>query len=397
MLSPESYKLKIVLLLAVGFAFASFFGYCAHRIKASPILGYLLGGYLISPYSPGLTVDLETSEQLAEIGVVLMMFGVGLHFKWQDLLKVKNVAVPGAIIQTLATAVLTVIFIVYWMGWTWQAGWVMGLSIGVASTVVMVRILSDHHLLETLQGHIAVGWLIVEDVLTVVALLLLPILATSLTSGELGIAQIAQTFVVTLLKFGFLIAFMFTIGSRIVSYILLRVAKTHSAELLSLTVLALTFVIALSSTLLLGISIALGAFLAGMIIGETEVKHQAAAHALPLKDTFTVLFFLAVGMLFNPIAIYQNFTLFLGILTLILIIKPLVAFLLVLLLKHRYAVALTVAVALAQIGEFSFILSEEAMRLDILPDAGYDIIVACALVSIAINPLFFKVSAYFQK
>lgn len=392
----EDYNIKIALLLAVGLTYAFILGYLAHRIKLSPIIGYLLAGYMIGPYSPGFVANLAVSEQLAEIGVILMMFGVGLHFKWQELIKVKNIAVPGAIAQTLVAG-LCGMFFVYSLGWTIEAGLVIGLSIGVASTVVMVRVLQDNHLLSTPQGHIAVGWLIVEDLITVVALLLLPPLASSLHGESVSFFEIASTAAFAILKCVVLVALMFLFGFRVVSFIFLKIARTRSQELFILTILALTFVIAIGSALLFGTSIALGAFIAGMVIGQTEVRHQASASSLPIKDTFAVIFFLSVGMLFNPFAIVAHFPFFIGILAIILLVKPLVAFLLVRFMKYPIKTAVIVAIALAQIGEFSFILSEEAMRLNILSDEGFDIIVACALISIALNNLLFRICGSLER
>lgn len=384
----DAHNLKIVLILTFGFGLASLLGYITQRLKLSPILGYLIAGYLIGPYFPGFVADLEISEQLAEIGVMLMMFGVGLHFKWEDLIHVKNIAIPGAIGQTLIATLCGTLFI-YSLGWSLESGIIIGLSIGVASTVVLIRVLSDNHLLQTSQGHIAVGWLIVEDLLTVLALLAIPILAESMKGGSLSLQQIAFSFFAMLFKFILLIAFMFTLGRAIVTYILFKIARIQSHELFTLTVLALTFVIATSSALLFGTSLALGAFIAGMVIGQTHVRHQASTNALPIQDAFVALFFLSVGMLFNPTTITAHPLLFFGILAIILIIKPLTAFLIAVALRYPIKTALTVALALAQIGEFSFILSEQAMKFDILPEAGYDVIVACAIVSISLNPLLF--------
>jgi CPA2 family monovalent cation:H+ antiporter-2 len=389
-LAVDSLHLKVVLILTVGFGLASILGYLSHRAKLSPILGYLLAGYAIGPYSPGFVADMEVSEQLAEIGVVLMMFGVGLQFKLQDLLSVKKIAIPGALGQTLLAATFGAV-LTYALGWSVEAGIVIGLAIGVASTVMLVRLLTDNDLLGTRRGHIAVGWLIVEDIITVFVLLLLPTLAASLNGHHISYQDIGASVAIALCKFIILVAFMATLGRLIVKYALSKIVTTNSSELFTLTILALTFVIATGSAVFFGASIALGAFVAGIIIGETDVRHQVSASAMPLKDAFVVVFFLSVGMLFNPYALLEHPHLFLGVLAIILLIKPLVAFLIVILLKHPMQTALTVAIALAQIGEFSFILSEEAMKLNILPDAGYDIVVACAFISISLNPLLFKI------
>lgn len=381
----EPHNLKIVLILTYGLAFAGLFGYLTHLLKLSPILGYLIAGYLIGPYSPGFVADIAISEQLAEIGVILMMFGVGLHFKWQELLNVKNIAIPGAIGQTSIATLCAMLLLMGW-GWTWQSGLIIGLSIGVASTVILARILSDNQLLKTSEGHIAVGWLIVEDLLTVLALLAVPVLA----EGKLSVMGIISSFLYMLFKFCLLTLFMFTVGQKIVTYVLFTIARTRSSELFTIIILALTFLVATCSALMFGTSIALGAFIAGMVIGRTHVRHQASSQALPIQDVFLVIFFLTVGMLFNPAAIVEHPALFLAILAIILIIKPLTAYLITIFLRYPAKTAVTVAIALAQIGEFSFILSEEATKYEILPDAGYDLIVACAIVSISLNPILFK-------
>lgn len=392
----ESYNVKIVMILAVGFALASILGYLTQKAKFSPILGYLIAGYLIGPYSPGFVADTHVAEQLAEIGVILMMFGVGLHLKWQELASVKHIAIPGAIVQTVLTTAAGT-WLTYYYGWSIETGIVIGLSIGVASTVVLIRILSDHNLINTNQGHIAIGWLIVEDILTVITLLLLPTLASSLHGNVVSISTVAGAIGIAVLKCILLVIIMLYMGLKVVSYLLLKIARTKSQELFTLTTLSLIFVIATGSALIFGTSIALGAFIAGLIIGQTEVRHQASANALPLKDMFAVIFFLSVGMLFNPYAIISNFALFAGIMIIIAIIKPLIAFIIVISLRSSIQTALTVAIALAQIGEFSFILSEEALKLKILPDEGFDIIVACALISIALNPLLFRACLNFGK
>lgn len=388
MSSIEPHNLQIVMILTAGFVAASILGYISQKLRLSILLGYLVAGYLIGPYSPGFVVDMQLSEQLAEIGVILMMFGVGLHFKWEDLVRVKQIAIPGAILQTAMATIVGASF-VYFLGWPLTEGLILGLAIGVASTVVLVRVLADNNLLGTYEGHIAVGWLIVEDVLTVLALLFIPIIV-DFSKGFTSITSIVFSAVFALLKFVLLAAFMFTLGSRLVKYALFEIARTRSHELFTLSVLALTFLIATGSALLFGTSIALGAFIAGMVIGQTDLRHQASANSVPLKDVFVVIFFLSVGVLFNPAIVYNNFPLFIGVLGIIIIIKPLTALLILLFTKHTWKQSLTVAVALAQIGEFSFILAEEAIKFDIFRDEGYDVIVACAIVSISLNPILFK-------
>ncbi|CRX37917.1 cation:proton antiporter [Estrella lausannensis] len=389
-------NLQIVLILTIGFALASLLAFIAQRFRFPAILGYMLAGYIIGPYSPGFVADVEISEQLAEICVILMLFGVGLHFRIEDLIGVKNIAIPGAVAQTFFAAV-TGFLIVRGMGWSPEAALIIGLSIGVASTVVLVRILTDNEILNTSKGHIAVGWLVVEDIFTVIFLILLPTFAAFSSGENISLMSFSGSLLILTGKFLILGLFMFKWGHKIVAYILTNIARLKSQELFTLTILALVFVIATGSTALFGTSIALGAFIAGMVIGKTSVRHQAAANALPLKDIFAVIFFLSVGMLFNPNPIIANYPLFLGVLAVILIVKPLVAFIITVLLGHSLNVALTLSVALAQIGEFSFILAEEAMNLKLLPDDGFDILVACALVSISLNPLLFQSIGWIEK
>lgn len=388
-MSAELFNLKVVLILTVGFSLASVFGYIALKVKLSPIMGYLIAGYLIGPYSPGFVADKEISEQLAEIGVILMMFGVGLHFKWQDLIKVKDLAIPGAVGQTLLATTITAI-LMHSLGWPWEAGIVLGLAIGVASTVVLVRVLTSNNLIHTEEGHIAVGWLIVEDIITVAALLLIPTLAASFNGESFSPPQVLGSFALVIFKFFLLALIMFTAGKKLVSFVLSKIERTHSHELFLLAILALTFVIATGSSILFGTSIALGAFIAGMSASQTALRKKVLISATPLKDTFIVIFFLSVGMIFNPMGIFEHFGTFLIVLAVILFIKPLLAFLIATVLKYPPRTAVTVALALSQIGEFSFIMAEQALKFDIMPDEGYDILVACALISLSINPSLFK-------
>ena len=373
----ESFQFNIVLIFTVGFSLASLLGYLANRIHLTAILGYLLAGYLIGPYSPGFVADHNVAEQLAEIGVIFMMFGVGLQFKWQDLKKVNKIAIPGAIFQTGLSTLIGTLFAVF-LGWTWQAGVVLGFSIGVASTMVLVRLLTDNNLLKTPQGHIALGWLIVEDIITVLVLLSLPILTGS---------DISYSIFISILKFCVLILVLHFAGMRFVRFILAKAHSAKSEELFILTVLAIMFVIAIGSVMLFGTSIALGAFLAGMMIAQTDFGEYIFKNTSSLRYAFVVTFFLSVGMLFNPLAILENFQLFVGVIAIIFIVKPLAAFVVASSLGESRKTALIVSIALAQVGEFSFILAEEASRLKILPDAGYDVIVAAAFLSISLNGL----------
>lgn len=390
-------NLHIVGMLTIGFALASFFGYFFQRLNLPTILGYLLAGYLIGPYSPGFIADSAVAEQLAEIGVILMLFGVGLHFKIEDLMDVKNIAVPGAVGQTLVSALATAL-LVYYLGGTLETGIIIGLAVGVASTVVLIRLLTDNNLLNTHKGHIAVGWLIVEDLFTVLILILLPTFASITAGGNYGVLEISWQVVFSLIKFFILALFLFTWGHKAIQFVLTNIArlKSPTQELLTLSILAIVFLIAMSSSVVFGTSIALGAFLAGMVIAKTNIKHQAAANSLSIKDLFAVIFFLSVGMLFNPIAIGEHLSFFLGIIAIILLVKPLVAYLITIYLGYSVNIALTVAISLAQIGEFSFILAEEAIQLKLIPDEGFDLLVACAIVSIFLNPIYFKMIDYFE-
>lgn len=387
-------ELKIVFILTAGFTLAGILGYLAYRLKLSPLIGYLIAGYLIGPYSPGFVADVHLAEQLAEIGVILMMFGVGLHFRIEDLISVKKIAIPGAIGQTLIATLLGILLLTYF-GWSIEAGIIIGLSIGVASTVILIRMLGDYNFLHTKQGHIAVGWLLVEDLITVIALLLVPLIADSASGQTLSYSAISVSFLWVVVKFIALSVIMFTVGQKAVIYIISKVVHTRSHELFTVVVLGLTFAIATCSAVIFGMSIALGAFIAGMVMGQTTVKHQISANALPLKDAFLVIFFLSMGMLFDIRAIFNNAAIFLGLLAIILVAKPLSAYIITRLLKYTPETALIQAIALAQIGEFSFILVEEASRFKIIPDEGYDIIVACAIVTIMLNPLLFKL--FFDK
>lgn len=379
-------NIRILLILTYGFALATLLGYAARRLKLPTILGYLVAGYVIGPHCPGYSADPKVAEQLAEIGIILMLFGVGIHFKPEQLFAVRKLAIPGALLQTTVATIATVLLSIF-SGFSLTSGILLGLAIGVASTFVMAGVLSQNNLLETKEGHIAIGWLVVEDIITVIVLALLPLIAsyeqTSSGSATLSVLTIAGKLII-------LCVGLFTIGYRFIRLILERIAAVHSQELFTIAVLAVVFLIAVGSALVFGASLALGAFLAGMIIGKTNVKHQAAANALSLKDTFSIVFFLSVGMLLNPSAPGMHLSLFFGVLFIILILKPLTAFVLVMAFGLPIRTALTVALALTQIGEFSFILAEQAGKLGLFPKGGYDVIVTCAFLSISLNPVLFR-------
>lgn len=381
--------LRIIWLLAIGLSLACLFGYLAQRAKQSPILGYLLAGYLIGPHSPGFVADSYMTDQLAIIGVTLLMFAVGLNFNWKDLLAVKYLALPGALLLSSISIIAGTFYSIY-LGESWLSGLVIGLAVCVSSTVVIVRVLSDQNLLQTKSGHLVVGWTIVEDLISVFGLLMLPALVQTPTIDN-QIIPVLMTVLWVLFKIAVLGLIVYFVGEKLIEKFLKSIARTRSHELFTLAILACTFLIAIGSSYIFGVSLALGAFIAGTIVGKTDMSHQAAANALPMRDVFAVIFFLSVGMLFNPMQVTQNLPLFFGILCILLLLRPLIAFLIVTFSKYPIPVAFTVALAISQIGEYSFILAEEGSRLGILPDNAYDILVACAFISIGLNPILFKI------
>jgi CPA2 family monovalent cation:H+ antiporter-2 len=361
------------------------FGYITHRLGLSPIVGYLLAGTLVGPYTPGFVADAALAEELAEIGVILLMFGVGLQFHIEELLAVRRVAIPGAVAQSGVATVLGALLAVAF-GWTWSAGIVFGMALAVASTVVLVRVLADNNHLHTPTGHIAVGWLVVEDLFTVVALVMLP----ALVGGSEASAPLWQSLLITAVKVSALVAFTGVVGARVIPRLLDYVAATRSRELFTLTVLVLALGIAVGSALIFTVSMALGAFLAGMVVGRSEYSFRAASDALPMRDAFAVLFFVSVGMLLDPGALLETPFLIAGALAIVLIGKPLVAFVLVWAMRYPFGVALATAIALAQIGEFSFILSTLGRDLGLLTTTATNTLVATSIVSIVINPLLYR-------
>ncbi|HJU89415.1 MAG TPA: YbaL family putative K(+) efflux transporter [Gemmatimonadaceae bacterium] len=388
------HETTLIATIAAGLGLAFVLGFLASRLRLPPLVGYLLAGVVIGPFSPGYVADVGLASQLAEIGVILLMFGVGLHFSVRDLLAVRRIAVPGAISQ-IAVAMLLGAALARWWGWTWSAALVFGLSLSVASTVVLLRALEERNALDTRNGRIAVGWLIVEDLVTVLALVLLPALAGPAgslpneghpsTAGGSVLAAVA----LTVAKVGAFIAVMLVIGRRAVPWLLERVARTGSRELFTLAVLAVALGIAVGAAALFGVSFALGAFFAGVVINESDLSHQAAAEALPLQDAFAVLFFVSVGMLFDPTIIVQKPLEVLAVLLVIVIGKSMAAFAIVLIFGYPVRTAATVSAALAQIGEFSFILAGLGVSLGLLPRDAQSMIVAGALLSITLNQLTF--------
>ncbi|HEX8916198.1 MAG TPA: cation:proton antiporter [Humisphaera sp.] len=386
----DPHDLPLVTTIAAAFAAAWVLGVITQRLKLSPIVGYLLAGVVIGKYTPGFKADETLAPQLAEIGVALLMFGVGLHFHLGDLLRVRNVALPGAIGQSAVATVLGVC-VALAFGWGAKTGVVVGVAMAVASTVVLVRVLTDNRLLDSTAGHVAVGWLIVEDILTVVFLVVVPAMGAqpTATAGAPAV-PLWQSLGVALLKLSIFVALMLVAGRRVVPWVMVRVAKLRSRELFTLTVLVMGLAVATGSYYAFGASIALGAFLAGMVVGQSPVSHQAAADALPLRDAFAVLFFASVGMLFDPAFVVQRPLLLVAGLGIVLIGKPLAALAIVALIGYPARTALVVALGLAQIGEFSFILSQIGSQAKLIDADGHNLIVATAIVSITLNPLLFR-------
>lgn len=382
----------LITTIAIGLTLALAFGVIAHRIKMPPLVGYLLAGILIGPFTPGFVADQDLAAQLAEIGVVLLMFGVGLHFSLQDLLSVRKIAIPGAIAQILSATLLGM-GLAYWLGWSAGAGLVFGLALSVASTVVLLRAMQDRHLIETERGRIAVGWLIVEDIAMVLALVLLPATAGLMNGAGAdpywGI--LAENLVIALGKIAAFIVTMLVVGRRVIPWMLHYMAHTGSRELFRLAVLVIALGTAFGAAELFGVSLALGAFFAGVILSESALSQHAAKETLPLRDAFAVLFFVAAGMLFDPLIVMRDPLPLVATLLIILLGKSIAAFLIVRMFDYGRTTAFTVAASLAQIGEFSFILVGLGTELELLPAQGRDLIIAGAILSILMNPMLFSV------
>jgi CPA2 family monovalent cation:H+ antiporter-2 len=377
--------------LVMGLVLAFALGAVAQRIRISPLVGYLLAGILIGPFTPGYVADQKIADQLAEIGVILLMFGVGLHFSLDDLLKVKAIAIPGAIVQ-IAVATALGMGLAYVMGWPVAAGLVFGLALSVASTVVLLRALQERRLVETERGRIAVGWLIVEDIAMVLALVLLPVLADTLKTGagqSLGWEELLWPLALTLAKVAGFVVVMLMIGRRVIPWIMHWVAHTGSRELFRLAVLAIALGVAFGAATLFDVSFALGAFFAGMILAESELSQRAAQETLPLRDAFAVLFFVSVGMLVDPAIVLREPLPVLATLLIIVLGKSVAAYLIVRMFRYPPSTALTISASLAQIGEFSFILAGLGAALALLPANARDLILAGAILSILLNPVFF--------
>jgi CPA2 family monovalent cation:H+ antiporter-2 len=385
----------LIATIVVGLVLAFILGALANRFRISPIVGYLLAGVLIGPFTPGYVADQRLANDLAEIGVILLMFGVGLHFTLQDLLSVRAIAVPGAIVQIVVATALGML-LAHFLGWPIGAGIVFGLALSVASTVVLLRALQERRLVETERGRIAVGWLVVEDFVMILALVLLPSLAGILKGNPgAGFVALAVPLLITLGKVAAFVAVMLVIGKRVIPWILHSVAHTGSRELFRLCVLAIALGVAYGASVLFDVSFALGAFFAGMILSESELSQRAASETLPLRDAFAVLFFVSVGMLVDPLIVLRDPGPLLAVVLIILFGKSIAAFAIVRMFGYPTSHALTVSASLAQIGEFSFILAGLGVGLALLPERGRDLILAGAIISIMLNPvLFFCLDRY---
>ncbi len=374
--------LNVLITFAGGLGAALVLGFVAVRLKLSPIVGYLLAGIVVGPFTPGFVADRTIAEQFAEIGVILLLFGIGLRFHLRELLAVWNVAIPGALIQSsISTALLAMILRL--TGWDWVAGIILGMAISVASTVVMALVLNERRDIHSPIGHIAFGWTVVEDILTVLILLLLPIVFSPSTEPD---ASLLKVLGVTGAKISGLLVSVIVLGQWVIPWTLGQIEKTHSKELFTLAVLVLAIGIAVGSAKIFGVSMALGAFLAGLAVGRSEFAARAAADAIPMRDAFAVLFFVSVGMLFNPLSIVSDPIIIVLVLVVVLIGKPVAALFTVRLLGKPFSIAIPVGAAFSQIGEFSFILGTVARNLGLINDSGWNALVAASIISISLNP-----------
>lgn len=387
------HEVDLIILLAAGFGIALVFGYIAARLRLPPLIGYLIAGIVISPNTPGMVADIALANQLAELGVMFLMFGVGMHFSINDLLQVRRIALPGAILQITVATILGMLVSLYW-GWSFGSALVFGLTLSCASTVVLLKALGDRGVLDSVNGKIAVGWLLVEDLVMVLVLVLLPAVAVLLgghaPEGHDSSQNIWLTLLITLLKVTGFIAFMLIVGKRLIPMIMQYVARLGSRELFTLTVVAAAVSIAYGSYAIFGVSMALGAFFAGMVVKESDFSHRAEEETLPLREIFTILFFVSVGMLFDPSIIIEQPLHILVVIAIIMLGKTLAAMALVLFFRYPLNTALTVGASLAQIGEFSFILATLGMSLGLLSSEAQNLILAGALFSITLNSFLFS-------
>ncbi len=372
-----------------GLVLAFLLGMLANRLRISPLVGYLVAGVVAGPFTPGFVADTNLAPELAELGVILLMFGVGLHFSLKDLMAVKSIAIPGAVAQ-IAVATLLGMGLSWTMGWSWMTGLVFGLCLSTASTVVLLRALEERQLIDSQRGQIAIGWLIVEDLVMVLTLVLLPAIAGMLEQGNASPTLLAWDLLLTIGKVAAFMVLMMVVGRRVIPWILAKSAATGSRELFTLSVLALALGIAFGAVEFFDVSFALGAFFAGMVLNESELSHRAARDTLPLRDAFAVLFFVSVGMLFNPMILIEQPLAVLGALAIVVLGKSIAAWALVTLLGHSRRTALTISVSLAQIGEFAFILAGLGISLDLLSEEGRNLVLAAAILSIMLNPILFS-------
>ncbi|NWK51659.1 cation:proton antiporter [Acinetobacter sp. SwsAc5] len=386
------HDVELIILLAVGFSLALVFGYIAAHLRLPPLMGYLIAGVIISPNTPGIVADIHLANQLAELGVMFLMFGVGMHFSLNDLMQVRRIALPGAVLQIAVATLLGVGVSMMW-GWSFGSALIFGLSLSCASTVVLLKALGDRGLLDSVNGKIAVGWLLVEDLVMVLALVLLPATAVLLGGQAIDNASdenIWLTLGLTLLKVSGFIAFMLIVGKRLVPFIMQIVARLGSRELFTLTVVAAAVSIAFGAYKIFGVSMALGAFFAGMVVKESDFSHRAEEETLPLREIFSILFFVAVGMLFDPRILIEEPLHVLAVVGIIMVGKTIAAMALVLFFRYPLNTALTVGASLAQIGEFSFILATLGVSLQLLSLEGQNLILAGALISITLNSFVFS-------
>ncbi|MDR6535123.1 YbaL family putative K(+) efflux transporter [Variovorax soli] len=392
------HSVSLINTVAAGLGLALVLGFLAVRLRLPALVGYLLAGVIIGPFTPGFVADASIAAQLAEIGVMLLMFGVGLHFSFEDLLAVRKIALPGALVQIVVATLLGAALATWW-GWSPGGALVFGLALSVASTVVLLRALESSGLVDSFTGRIAVGWLVVEDLAMVLVLVLLPPLAAALggIAPRADAAPVWQPLGLTLLQVGGFVVLMLVVGRRVFPWLLWQVTRTGSRELFTLCVVAAAVSIAFASAALFGVSFALGAFFAGMVMRESEFSHRAAQESLPLRDAFAVLFFVSVGMLFNPAVLVERPLQVLAVVLVIVVGKSVAACVLVLLLRYPLGTALTVSASLAQIGEFSFILAALGVSLGLLPEEAQSLLLAGALISIATNPLWFSLIGPLQR
>lgn len=387
---PHDVALIATVAMSLGYALVG--GVVAARLRLSPIVGYLLAGIAAGPFTPGFVADMGLAQQLAEIGVILLMFGVGMHLSLKELLAVRRIAVPGALVQMAVATALGAGLALAW-GWSLGGAVVFGLALSVASTVVLLRALEARQALASEEGHIAIGWLIVEDMAMVLALVLLPALA----GGSASTGSLAVSLAVTLAKVAAFVLVMLIGGAKLLPWLLDQVARTGSRELFTLAIVAVALSVAFGSAQLFGVSLALGAFFAGVVINASDYSHRAAKDSLPLQDAFGVLFFVSVGMLFNPAILIHEPLKVAAVVAIILVGKALAAFLIVLACRRPLRLALGIAASLAQIGEFSFVLAVLGGRLGLLPASAESLILAGALISITVNPFLFRLAGWLER